>query len=274
MFRPQAKRTSRMSGGFELLEVIYHATVRQLRGTHSNAVTAMVMNVVQAALVLVIFVVMFDVLGMRRLAVRGDFILYVMSGVFMFLTHVKALGAVSGADGPASAMMMHAPMNPIIAVVSAALAALYKQTFAAVVILFAYHALMRPITIYDPVGTLGMFVLSWASGAAIGLIFYAAKPWNPDLVGILATIYQRANMIASGKMFLANQATSWMRSKFDWNPLYHTIDQGRGHIFLNYQPRYTNIEYPIWAMLICLMIGLMGQFFTRKYASASWGKRR
>ena len=81
-------------------------------------------------------------------------------------------------------------------------------------------------------------------------------------------------MIASGKMFLANQATAWVRSKFDWNPLYHTIDQARGEIFLNYQPRYTNLEYPIWAVMVCLMIGLMGQFFTRKHASASWGKRR
>lgn len=274
MFRPEAKRVSHMRTGFELLEVIYHATVRQLRGSHSNAVVALVMNVIQAALVLAIFVVMFDLLGMRRFAIRGDFILYVMSGVFMFMTHVKALGAVSGADSPASQMMMHAPMNPIIAVVSAALAALYKQVFAAGVILFLYHAVWTPITIFDPVAAIGMFVLSWASGAAIGLIFYAAKPWQPDFVGILATIYQRANMIASGKMFVANQASSSLRSKFDWNPLYHTIDQARGDVFLNYQPRYTSIEYPIWAVLVCVMIGLMGQFFTRKYASASWGKRR
>lgn len=274
MFRPQAKRPSGLRTGFEILEVIYYATVRQLRGSHSNAVTALVMNVVQAAVMLFIFVLMFDILGMRRFAIRGDFILYVMSGVFMFITHVKTLGAVSGADAPNSAMMMHAPMNPVIAVVSAALAALYRQAFAAGMILFAYHTLFRPVSIFDPVGTIGMFLVAWASGAAIGLIFYAAKPWHPDFVGIASIIYQRANMIASGKMFVANQASSWLRSKFDWNPLYHTIDQARGHIFLNYQPRYTSLEYPIWAVLICLMIGLMGQFFTRKYASASWGKRR
>ncbi|VDC23484.1 ABC transporter permease [Pseudogemmobacter humi] len=274
MFRAQAKRPSGLRTGFEILEVIYYATVRQLRGSHSNAVTALVMNVVQAAVMLFIFVMMFDILGMRRFAIRGDFILYVMSGVFMFMTHVKTLGAVSGADAPNSTMMMHAPMNPVIAVVSAALAALYRQAFAAGMILFAYHTLFRPISIFDPVGTIGMFLVAWASGAAIGLIFYAAKPWHPDFVGIAATIYQRANMIASGKMFVANQASSWLRSKFDWNPLYHTIDQARGHMFLNYQPRYTSLEYPVYAVLVCLMIGLMGQFFTRRFASASWGKRR
>ncbi len=274
MFRPEAHRVSKMRTGFELLEVIYHATVRQLRGTHSNAVVAIVMSVVQAFVALAIFVVMFDLLGMRRFAIRGDFILYVMSGVFLFLTHVKAIGAVAGADSPTSSMMMHAPMNPVIAVVSAALAALYKQTFAAGVIIFCYHALMRPITIHDPVGTMGIFLLAWGSGAAIGLIFYAAKPWQPDVVGVLTTIFMRANMIASGKMFVANQAAASLRNKFDWNPLYHTIDQARGFMFLNYQPRYTSIEYPIYATLICLMIGLMGQFFTRKHVSASWGKRR
>ena len=29
---------------------------------------------------------------MSRIAVRGDFMLYVMSGVFMFMTHIKAIG--------------------------------------------------------------------------------------------------------------------------------------------------------------------------------------
>ncbi len=111
MFRPQATGTSRVRTGFELVELIYHNTVRNLRKSHGNAVVGMVMNVIQAALVLAIFVAMFHILGLRQIAIRGDFILYVMSGVFMFLTHTKALSAVSGADGPASPMMMHAPMN-------------------------------------------------------------------------------------------------------------------------------------------------------------------
>ena len=51
-----------------------------------------------------IFVVMFWVLGLKDSPiVGGDFILYVMSGVFMFLTHTKAMGAVeSQADAATS----------------------------------------------------------------------------------------------------------------------------------------------------------------------------
>ena len=274
MFRPQTTRPTRLKSGFEFLELIYHATIRNLRSKYGNAVYGLVMNVVQAALTLIIFLVMFDILGMRSSAIRGDFVLYVMSGVFMFLTHTKTLGAVSGADGPTSPMMMHAPMNPIISITAAALAALYQQIFAMSVILLIYHTIWTPISIHEPAGMLGMLLLSWFSGAAIGMIFLAARPWQPELVGILTTIYQRANMIASGKMFVANAAPATIRAMFDWNPLFHTIDQARGFTFLNYHPRYTSIDYPIYVALVCIMIGLMGEFYTRKHASLSWQKRQ
>ena len=137
-----------------------------------------------------------------------------------------------------------------------------------------YHTLWAPITIHQPIGMLAMLLLSWFSGAAIGMIFLAAKPWQPEVVGILSTVYQRANMIASGKMFVANAAPANIRKMFDWNPLFHTIDQARGFTFLNYNPRYTSIEYPIKVAMICIMVGLMAEFYTRKHASLSWQKRQ
>jgi ABC-type polysaccharide/polyol phosphate export permease len=84
-------------------------------------------------------------------------------------------------------------------------------------------------------------------------------------------VYQRANMIASGKMLVANATPTSILRIFDWNPLFHTIDQGRGFIFLNYHPRYSSIEYPVIVTAVCLMIGLMGEYYTRKNASLSWG---
>lgn len=274
MFRSQSRKPSSIRNGFEILELIFHVAIRNLRKSHGNAVIGMLMSIVQALLMVIIMFIMMDLFGMRRIAIRGDFLLYVMSGVFMFMTHVKAIGAVSGADGPTSPMMMHAPMNPIISIAGAALSSLYQQTLSAGVILLFYHTLYMPITFHDPVGMMGMFLLSWFAGIGIGMIFLAAKPWQPELVTILTTIYQRANMIASGKMVAANTTTQSTRDLFDWNPLFHTIDQGRGFIFLNYGPRYTSIEYPLYVALTCIMIGLMAEFFTRQYASASWGKGR
>ena len=69
------------------------------------------MNLVQMVMMIVIFYVMFDLLGMRGNAIRGDYLLYIMSGIFMFMTHTKALGAVVASDGPTSAMMMPTMMS-------------------------------------------------------------------------------------------------------------------------------------------------------------------
>lgn len=275
MFRAQVKRPSGLRSAFEFGELVYHASIRNLRKSHSNAVYGLVMTIVQAVLTLAIFVVIFWVIGLKSSPIVGsDFILYVMSGVFMFLTHTKTLMAVSNADGPASAMMMHRPMNPVVAVLSAAFATLYQQVLALAVILFLYHTLWTPVTIDDPVGVLAMLLLSWFSGAAIGLIFYSAKPWQPEFVGILSSIYSRANMIASGKMFVANLMPKERRSLFDWNPLFHTIDQARGYMFLNYNPHFSTLQYAVKVSMVCILIGLMAQFYTRKHVSASWQKRR
>jgi ABC-type polysaccharide/polyol phosphate export permease len=274
MFRHTTHDRTILGQGFATLELIYHVAVRNLRKSHNNAVLGLVMSIVQSVMMLVIMYAMMSVFGMRKIAVRGDFLLYVMSGVFLFMTHIKAIGAVSHADGPTSQMMMHAPMNPIISIMGAALASLYQQALSASVILFVYHTVWTAISIEDPVGMLGMFVLSWFSGVGIGMVFLSAKPWQPELVGILVMIYQRANVIASGKMMLANNVSPSRRAWFDWNPLFHTIDQARGFIFLNYTPRYTDYIYAIEYALVCIMLGLMAEFFTRQHASASWNKRR
>jgi ABC-type polysaccharide/polyol phosphate export permease len=274
MFRPQVRKPSKLRNGFEVLELIFHVSIRNLRKSNGNAVLGLVMSIVQALMMVLIMYFLFSILGVRKIAIRGDFLLYVMSGVFMFMTHVKAIGAVSNADGPTSPMMMHAPMNPIISIIGAALSSLYQQVLAASVILLFYHTIFSPITIDQPVGMMAMFLLSWFAGVGIGMIFLSARPWQPELMSILTTLYQRANMIASGKMLVANATSPKMRDLFDWNPLFHTIDQGRGFIFLNYGPRYTSIEYPIYVALTCMMIGLMAEFFTRQHASASWGKGR
>jgi len=255
---------------YRLLELIYHATVRNIRKSNGSAVMGLVMHLVQSIMMVLIFLFMFDLMGMRAMAIRGDFLLFIMSGIFMFMTHVKAISAVSGADGPTSAMMKHAPMNPIVSIAAAALGVLYLQILAALIILFFYHAVFTPITIDQPFQTFGMFLLSWASGVAIGMILLSAKPWAPGLVGLLSALFQRANMIASGKMFVANSLKPAMLALFDWNPLFHSIDQGRGFIFLNYTPRNSTVDYPIKVIAVCIVIGLMMEFFTRRHASASW----
>ena len=272
MFRMDSDRTKGRTA-FALLELIFHATVRNIRKSHGNAVIGLLMNIFQTLLMVVIFFVMMDLIGMRRNSIRGDFLLFIMSGVLMFMTHTKTVGAVMGADGPTSAMMKHSPMNTIVAITAAALGALYLQLLSLGTVLYLYHAVWTPIEIHQPVETMGMVLMAWGAGVGVGMLFLAARPWAPTAVGLLAQIYQRVNMIASGKMFVANMMPTYILKMFDWNPLFHIIDQSRGFIFINYNPHYSSIGYPLQLTLAFVMIGLMGEYYTRQHASASWGAK-
>ena len=273
MFEARTQTSLAGSAG-HILWLIYHNTVRTVRKSHGNALFAILTNIFQTVMMVAVFYVMFSLLGLRGMAIRGDFLLYIMSGIFLFITHVKALGAVVGSEGPASPMMQHLPMTTFVAISSAALSALYIQTLSVVLILYIYHVGWGPIEIHDPVGAYAMVLLSWFSGVAIGMILLALKPWFPGIVQTVTQLYQRANMFASGKMFVANTLPAYMLVMFTWNPLFHTIDQARGFIFINYNPHFSSISYPIYVSLACLVIGMMGEFYTRKHASLSWGARR
>jgi ABC-type polysaccharide/polyol phosphate export permease len=259
---------------FNLLEVTYHTSVRKVRRGHRNALVAIGMSVLQSVLFLAAFYLMFTILGAQQMAIRGDFMLYLLSGIFLYLVHVQALQRVMGSESSTSPLMQHAPMNTLVAILSSAIAILYVKTVSLLVILFLLHSIVQPIVIDDWHGALMMYLLAWGSGAAIGLVLMAMKPWAPDVISIVQMVYVRANMIASGKMFVANMLPGFMIALFDWNPLFHIIDQMRGYVFVNYVPHFTNWQFPLYAMLSLLMLGMMLEFYTRKHASASWDARR
>jgi ABC-type polysaccharide/polyol phosphate export permease len=273
MFRVNTPKSS-FAIGWGLLELIFHSAVRNVRQAHGNAVVGLLMAILQSVIMLAVMVFMMDILGMRRMAVRGDFVLYMMTGVFNFAMYTQTLGAVAKSDGPTSAMMKHSPMNSLVAVGAAALSQLYLQVLAAAVILFFYHTLWTPITIHQPVYVFGTFMLSWASGIGTGMIFKAATPWQPELVGTLTTVYSRMNMIFSGKMMLANMTPGYILVLYTWNPLFHTIDQTRGFMFENYNPHYSSLTYPIVVTLALFMLGLMGEHYSNRHISLSWNARR
>jgi ABC-type polysaccharide/polyol phosphate export permease len=273
VFTPQ-RSTTMLGSAFATAELIYHNTVRSIRKGHENAFISLFNNIMQSLVLVGVFYVMFDILGMRGSVIRGDFLLFIMSGVFLFMTHTKTMSSIVSSEGPASPMMNHLPMNTAIAIASAAMGALYVQTLSVVVILGVYAAGWGPISIAEPAGAFGMLLLAWFSGLGVGLVFLAMKPWAPGFVQLGSSIYARANMIASGKMFVANALPATMLALFDWNPLFHVIDQARGFTFINYNPHYSSWSYALYVSLALTMIGLMGEFYTRRHASLSWQARR
>ena len=261
------------ASAFTILELIYHSAIRSVRKSHGNAVLGLLMNIAQTMMLVGVFYGMYYFVGFAAGGIRGDFMLYLMTGVFLFMCHVKAMSAVVQSEGPTSAMMKHAPMNTVVSIGAAAIGELYIQVLSMLVVLFIYHAAWQPLEIYNVLGALLMMLLSWFSGVAIGMIFLAAKPWAPQFVGLTSQIYARANMFASGKMFVANSLPGFMLPYFTWNPLFHTIDQARGFSFLNYSPHYSNVLYPVSVSFALLLVGLMAEFYTRRRASLSWAAK-
>lgn len=274
MFDHVRKPKSQLSSAFAVAEIVYHSVVRSIRSQHGNAFIAIGINVMQALLFVGAFLLLFSVLGLRSAALRGDFLLYLMSGIFLFLAHTRAFSAVAGAEAPTSAMMQHAPMTTHISILSAALGSLYIQIFTLVLILFGYHIVWTPVYIHDPIPAFGMLILGWFTGCSIGLVLLALRPWFPQTVNMLRLAYMRVNMIASGKMFVANTLPSFMLAMFDWNPLFHAIDQARGYTFENYFPRYSSWEYAFAVGAVFLVIGLLAESYTRRHASVSWGAKQ
>lgn len=258
-----------------MCDLIYHCTVREVRkSSGSNAVLGLLSEIANSILMVALFWAMYTFTGLKGLTIRGDFLVFLMTGVFLFLTHNKAIGSVMSAANATNPIMKHAPMTTIVSIFSASFAALYLQVLSFIVILTIAHILRGGLDIYQPAGLILPFILSWASGCTIGLLFMMVKPLAPKAVSMIAMIYRRANMITSGKMLPANMMSGSMVKYFDWNPLFHTIDQARGYAFVNYLPHNSNMSYPIYFTLITLIIGLMGERWMSRNMSESWGKAR
>ena len=270
MFQTNRIYRNKVSSFFGVLSVIYFTMVQNIRGGHRNAVIGIIISIMRAVIMVAVFYIMFVLIGVRSSPIRGDFILYIMSGIFLYLTHVMTVRQLANAISPKQPTMLHGPMNAVVAFFASTFSILYQQTLAIVVMLLIYHLVISPITIDDPIGAYGMVLVAWGSGCAVGLIFGVLTPWFPNSMPLIMTFYIRANMIASGKMFLANSLPAYQLWLFDWNPLFHAIDQARGFAFLHYTPMHSQIAYPVILTLVLLLIGLMMEFFSRQRSSVSW----
>jgi len=266
----QRQNRNMFQAAFTTLALIYHQTVYNLRTEHRNAVVGLLLTMVQSALFVVVFLAMYALIGLKTSPIRGDFLLYIMSGIFIFMLHVQTVAAVAGSHSISSGIIKHEPLNAAVLISGAALSVLYRQTIGCIVILSIYHLGFQEITIYDPLGAGALFLLAWFSGCCVGLVFLGIRPWSPQACKVLTTLYQRVNMFASGKFFVANTLPGFILPWFAWNPLFHLIDQERGFLFINYSPHRTSLLYPLWFSIAALMIGLLINFTTRKYESISW----
>ena len=270
--RTRVNRTL-FGASMSFMELLFHSIVRDARTSSGNATLGLLIVMLQSLTMLAIFFLLFTVLGMRSVAIRGDFVVFLLTGIFLFLTHNKAVSSAMGAVSPLGGLTLHTPISSLLNIMASVLSGLYLQVLGFALILLVVHIMRGGLEFYNPAGLIFPFFMAWASGIAIGLMFGVLRPFAPKFIPMIAMMYRRANMITSGKMLPANYMSAAMITWFDWNPLFHTIDQARGHAFVNYFPHHTNMEYPVYLSLTLVMIAMMIEFWLRKNMSQSWGKR-
>lgn len=268
MFTIQSPRTG-LGGIGAMLRVTYHYTARKIQGKHPTAAAAIASSVFQIVVMLGFFYMITFFMGGRQ-PIRGNYALFLLTGIFLFMCFNKGLSAVFGSEGHGSAAMIHPAMNALVAIISSAVSALYLQAVSIAIVALVYWAVVGTVEIEDPVGLLGCMVLAWAVGCAIGMVFRAMKFWFPGAASMIVRVFSRANMFFSGKLFVANTMPFWFHHLFSWNPLFHIIDQARGYAFINYTPQTTALVLPFWVFFGSLAIGLMGDFYALTYRSRGW----
>ena len=271
---PTRKRKTLLQEAIFFVELLYHSIVREVRLTSGNAALGLAMSVIRTLAMVAAFYMMFAALGMRAGLIRGDIVMFLVTGIMLFLIHNSAISKTLAAGSVASPIMMHAPVTSALMILSNTLADFYMFILSTFVVFVGLYILRGELVIHNPAGIILPFFLTWTSGVVIGMMLLMAKPFMPNLVKIISLFYQRANMVTSGKFFVANLLPAAALPFFAWNPLFHTIAQLRGAVFVNYVPHQTSIEYALYFTLIGMVLGGMGEFWLRRTVSRSTAATR
>jgi len=263
---PQNK--SLILGTLEFMELVFHSVVREVRTQSGNATFGVLKEVSNIVVFLALFYMISVFMG-RGAAIRGSLFVFLLTGIVLFLTHIKAIASVKGASTATSAIMMHTPMTVILSIIAKAIAGLYLQFVAVLIIVLFLWVFGADLTISNPGGLVLPAFLAWSSGIGVGMVLMTIAPMLPFIIKTVSPVYQRAQMFTSGKFIPAAYMPTAMVGWFSWNPLFHTIDQARVAAFVNYNSDVTSISYPIWFTLVALLIGLMGEFWAKKTLSKS-----
>ena len=255
-------------GTLYFFELIFHSVVRDVRMQSGNATFGVFKEVANMAMFIGMFYLIYTFMG-RSIAIRGDFMMFLLTGVALMVVHMKAIGSARGASKATSDIMQHAPMTVVLSITSKAFAGLYLQIVALVIIVLVLWVIGMDLTVHNPAGLVLPVFFAWASGIAVGLVLMMITPLAPAIMGTFIQLYMRAQMITSGKFIPAGYLPTSLVVYFDWNPLFHCIDQARLETFVNYNKEVSSMSYPIWFTMVFLVLGLMGEFWSRKNLSRS-----
>lgn len=200
--------------------------------------------------------------------IRGDFGLYMLTGVSCFLLHNKIFKAVSNTSPVASLPLLGISEGTTI--VGTVFHEVYLQAIMVIMFLAGIYLWYGRLDIDKPVMMLAIYLIVMIWSVAMGLVFYSLTPLAPKVFSAIAQVYRRIGIMTSGKMFVGNVIGIIGGGRFLFtiyliNPLFHCIDQMRGAVFENYTPIFTSIWYPLEMSGIFLVAGVIIYVGTRRF---------
>lgn len=236
------------------LDIITQAAVRDVVRSGPGLTRALAQSVLQSILLVGSFFVMSGALGLSGPAIRGDLLIYLMTGVFLFNLHARTVMAVLASEGSTAEVRMYRA-SPILMTLGSALGALYVQVITALLLFFAYHVFWKAIDIRPLLNGLPLLVILWMGSIGTGQVLLAVKKIAPRMAMSLAQAWTRVAMLTSGSMFVANALPAKILPMVSWNPLFHLIDQMRGAVFVNYSSHISSAAYPAIASVCAIIAG-------------------
>ncbi|MEO0342502.1 MAG: ABC transporter permease [Pseudomonadota bacterium] len=258
----------------EFFRLVWVVTINKSRQGSSNALKAMLMRSLQMVVMMAAFYALISVTGLRSMSVRGDFMLFLASGIFLLFLHLGGLNSAMGIGDTEHGANVHAPVTPLLNLVSSALSQLHTNVITIAVILLLIHLLIEPVKIDNLQKVAAACGVTLLSGMAIGSVIGGIGSFIPLVKKFAPMVFMRVNMVFSGKMFAANSLPISMIPFFWWNPLFHCIDQARDGIFVNYTAKHTTLAYPLWLSFGLFALGFMLMHASKKLVSQSWSARQ
>ncbi|MEM7239360.1 MAG: ABC transporter permease [Pseudomonadota bacterium] len=245
--------------------LIYDLTVRDLRTEHRNAAAGILISISQPILSGLAVYIFMNMLGTSSGKIRGDDLSFIVLGFIFFFLHIRTAASVAGSLR--GDMLAHNRLSPFLLVAVKACSTGYKMTLALLLMLLLNYLIRGVFEMQLPLIFILTVFASWIGGVAVGVLMMAANrylTWG----GVLSSLYTRVMFITSGKFFVANQLPGFIRPLFDWNPLFHLLDQNRSAAFQHYTARTTSLEYPL---IICAVVVVLAALVAH-YVKANYSE--
>ncbi len=223
------------------------AMVRRESGSVSMGFAYALMNYMFSFVMIMMMMVL--IRGTIGAKIRGEFGLYILTGVGCYMLHNKIVQELSNPEADRNLMPLLA-VSPGIMIFGKLLHTIYMQIMIVLLFSAGIWVYYGGFKIDQPYMVLWIFWLCAAWSAAMSMCLYSIVPVWPNVFKKLVMVYRRLGVITSGKMVPGNVLSGAFHGMFAWNPLYHCIDQIRGAVFVNYTPFNSSISYPVNATII------------------------